>query len=313
MLTLPQGRRQSRWLPLLIVLLMSSWLLIGCERVLPGGDSEAPEEPPPAEVVPDPGPVDESDTYPVEETADIESPADTAYPVETEEPADGTPRDDEETADESEEAAADEESEESANEEVAEESSEEAAEETEETATDSSEEQDTSAETPTVHTVARGENLYRIGLQYGVSWVRIAQFNNITNPNRITVGQQLRIPGPSDPIPQPTPSPHTETTYIVRAGDNLYRIGRMYGISWVQIAEANGLVNPNQIYVGQELKIPVEASGPAPEFTHTVRAGETLFRISLRYGVPWPVIAEANGLESPYVIYVGQTLVIPGG
>lgn len=304
MLTLPQGCRQHRWLPLLIVLLMSGWLLIGCERVLPGGDSEAPEQPP-AEVIPDSQQVDEPDSYPVEEMADIESPADTAYPVETDEPADGTPRDDETAVDEAEEAeeAEDEAAEESEVEETAEEEAEETVAET----------PTTEATTPTVHTVARGENLYRIGLQYGVSWVRIAQFNNITNPNRITVGQQLRIPGLSDPIPQPTPSPHTETTYIVRAGDNLYRIGRMYGISWVQIAEANGLVNPNQIYVGQALKIPVEASGPAPEFTHTVRAGETLFRISLRYGVPWPVIAEANGLESPYVIYVGQTLVVPGG
>jgi LysM repeat protein len=304
MLTLPQGRRQHRWLPLLIVLLISGWLLIGCERVLPGGDSEAPEQPPAAEVVPDPDPVDEP-SYPVEETADIESPADIAYPVETEEPADGTPRDDETAVDDDADAD-DEVAEETEAEEVAEETAEEEAEET-------ADETPATTTTPTVHTVARGENLYRIGLQYGVSWVRIAQFNNITNPNRIIVGQQLRIPGPSDPIPQPTPSPHTETTYTVRAGDNLYRIGRMYGISWVQIAEANGLVNPNQIYVGQVLKIPVEASGPAPEFTHTVRAGETLFRISLRYGVPWPVIAEANGLESPYVIYVGQTLVIPGG
>jgi LysM repeat protein len=312
MLALPQNKRQHHWLPLLVVLLLSAWLLIGCERTLPGGDSDPAEAPPVAEILPDPEEADEAEPYPAAETAEIDSPAAEAYPVDTEEPADGTPRDEETAVDESEPVS----------EEVAEETSEEVAEEPEavaeaEPAEDVADEpaDETSAEatTPGVHTVARGENLYRIGLQYGISWVRLAQFNNITNPNRITVGQQIRIPGPSDPVPQPTPSPHTETTYIVQAGDNLFRIGRMYGISWVQIAEANGLVNPNQIYAGQELKIPVEATGPAPEFTHTVSVGETLFRISLRYGVPWPVIAEANGLESPYVIYVGQTLVIPGG
>ncbi|MFO7536638.1 MAG: LysM peptidoglycan-binding domain-containing protein [Chloroflexota bacterium] len=289
MLTLPQVRWQHRWLPLLVLLMLTGWLLIACERTLPDtNESPAPDQPV-AELPQETDPIDQT---PVEESPPVGYPEPEAEA--TPEPVD-TPREEETTeepeTDESEEV-------------------EEAVEEAEEAADPPPTMEEA---TPTVHTVARGESLYRIGLQYGVSWVRLAQFNNITNPNRITVGQQLRIPGPSDPIPQPTPSPHTETTYIVKAGDNLYRISLIYGISWVQIAEANGLVNPNQIVVGQELKIPVEATGPAPQFTHTVRAGETLFRISLRYGIPWPVIAEANGLESPYVIYVGQTLVIPGG
>ena len=311
MLTLPRTSRQQ-WLPLLLVLLLTSWLLIGCERTLPGSDDPAaPDSPPvvqladevdeqePVDVEPAEESVDEP--YPVEESIAMDDP----YPITAEttpEPAD-TPRDEEES-EEVDAAEVAEETEEAADAEPIAEAEAEA----EETA-DAAE----SPATPTTHIVARGENLYRIGLQYGVSWVRLAQFNNITNPNRITVGQELRIPGPTDPIPQPTPSPHTETTYVVRAGDTLFRIGMMYGISWVQIAEANGLINPNQIFVGQELKIPVEATGPAPQFTHTVQPGDTLFRISLRYGVAWPVIAEANGLESPYVIYVGQTLVIPGG
>jgi LysM repeat protein len=167
--------------------------------------------------------------------------------------------------------------------------------------------------TPETHTVAAGENLYRIGLKYGISWVAIANENNLTNPNVLTVGQVLKLPGATTtPTPDPTPSPQTETTYIVLAGDNLYRIGLKFGISWVQIAEANGLVNPNLIAAGDELKIPVDTPGPAPAFSHVVKQGETLFLISLQYGVTWPAIAEANNLTSPYVIYVGQTLEIPG-
>lgn len=164
---------------------------------------------------------------------------------------------------------------------------------------------------PVTHTVAVGESLYRIGLQYGVSWVQIAELNKLSNPNQLTVGQVLQIPS-GTPTPDPTPSPQTETTYVVKVGDNLFRIGLAYGVSWVQIAEANGIVNPNQIYVGQTLKIPVSTPGPTPQFTHQVKAGETLFLISLQYGIPWTRIAEANNLSSPYVIYVGQVLVIPG-
>lgn len=172
--------------------------------------------------------------------------------------------------------------------------------------------EETAAATPTSHVVQPGENLYRIGLQYGVSWVTLAQANGITNPNRITVGQELQIPGAQPPTSTPTPSPTTELIYTVRPGDNLFKIGLTYGVTWDQIAEANGLVNPNQIYVGQELKIPASAPGPSPQFTHIVQQGDTLFKISIRYGVTWQAIAEANNLTSPYIIYTGQTLLIPG-
>lgn len=182
------------------------------------------------------------------------------------------------------------------------------------TAADDTADDTTDGTIPATHTVAAGENLYRIGLRYGISWVAIANENNLANPNILTVGQVLQLPGASSPAPDPgpTPSPQTETTYVVLPGDNLFRIGLKFGISWVQIAEANGLVNPNLIAAGDELKIPVDTPGPAPAFSHVVKQGETLFLISLQYGVAWPTIAEANDLTSPYVIYVGQTLEIPG-
>ena len=165
---------------------------------------------------------------------------------------------------------------------------------------------------PQVHIVQPGENLYRIGLLYNISWVRLAEFNGLTNANYIQAGQALRIPSAAQPS-QPEEAPPATTNYVVLPGDNLYRIGLKFNISWVEIAEANGIVNPNQIYAGQVLKIPTSAPGPSPEFTHDVQRGESLYRISLRDGVHWRAVAEANDLESPYVIYPGQTLVIPGG
>lgn len=180
---------------------------------------------------------------------------------------------------------------------------------------------------PTVHVVAPGENLYRIGERYGLSWVTIAELNGITNPDQIVVGQELRLSAtapvagapPAEPVTGELPAaPDLESsapvgTHTVRPGDSVYRISQLYGISWVEIAEANGLITPNQIYVGQVLKIPVSRPGPTPEFTHQVRGGETLFRIALQYGVAQAALAEANGLQAPYVIYPGQTLVIPTG
>lgn len=164
--------------------------------------------------------------------------------------------------------------------------------------------------TPSEHVVKAGENLYRIGLLYNISWRNIAAANNIVPPYRIRVGQVLQIPGSG--TTDPPGNGNGETTYVVKAGDTLYKIGQQFGISWVQIAEANGLTNPNIIKVGDTLKIPVNTPGPNPSFTHTVRSGETLYSISLQYGVSWTAIAAENNIQSPYVIFPGSVLTIPG-
>jgi LysM repeat protein len=45
-----------------------------------------------------------------------------------------------------------------------------------------------------IHIVSAGENLFRIGLRYGFTVAELAAYNNIPNPDRISVGQQIRIP-----------------------------------------------------------------------------------------------------------------------
>lgn len=53
------------------------------------------------------------------------------------------------------------------------------------------------AESPTgeqIHTVQAGQNLFRIGLQYGCTVSELAAYNGIANPDYINVGQQIRIP-----------------------------------------------------------------------------------------------------------------------
>lgn len=102
--------------------------------------------------------------------------------------------------------------------------------------------------------------------------------------------------------------------YVVQAGDTLYSIARRYGVSVAAITAANGIVNPNHIYVGQQLIIPTGGGQPPPSggTTHVVQPGENLTRIALRYGVSVWAIAQANHLANINNIYVGQVLVIPG-
>jgi len=45
---------------------------------------------------------------------------------------------------------------------------------------------------------------------------------------------------------------------------------------------------------------------------HTIRWGETLYKIGLRYNLTWKPIAQTNNLANPNHIYAGQVLCIPG-
>jgi LysM repeat protein len=64
-------------------------------------------------------------------------------------------------------------------------------------------------------------------------------------------------PVPSTPVPAtPLPPYSCRATYVVNRGDTLYSIGRMYGVSYAEIARVNQLPNARLIYVGQRLCIP---------------------------------------------------------
>jgi lipoprotein NlpD len=62
-------------------------------------------------------------------------------------------------------------------------------------------------------------------------------------------------------------------------------------------------------------KVPVEHRSAAPSRLighHVVSRGETLFSIAWRYGLDFRQLAAANEMDSPYTIYQGQKLVLPG-
>lgn len=104
---------------------------------------------------------------------------------------------------------------------------------------------------PSHHVVQWGENLTRIARHYGTTVWAIAQANGIWNINYIRAGQVLLIPGWGPPAPVPGPR-----YYIVQLGDTLSGIAWRYGTTVWAIAQANGIWNPNLIYVGQRLYIP---------------------------------------------------------
>jgi LysM repeat protein len=102
--------------------------------------------------------------------------------------------------------------------------------------------------------------------------------------------------------------------HVVKPGQNLTQIARYYGVTVQAIVKANNLWNPNLIYPGQCLLIPVPCQPPPPSgctSIHVVRRGEYLKMIAARYGTTVSAIVRANGIRNPNLIYPGQRLKIP--
>jgi LysM repeat protein len=119
---------------------------------------------------------------------------------------------------------------------------------------------------------------------------------------------------PSAPEQPPAQGEGSVIFHTVQPGDTLYSIARQYDTTAQAISRINGLANPDQIVVGQQLKIPTASGGNGRcRIRHTVKQGEWVWQIARNYGVdPYSILA-ANGLtvQSADPIYPGTILCIP--
>lgn len=178
----------------------------------------------------------------------------------------------------------------------------------------------TSTTTAATYTVKAGDTLGQIAANHQTSVNQLVQLNKLANPNLIYVGQVLTIKQATSASQSTTATPAkpaSSATYTVKAGDTLSQIAASHGTSYQNLASLNHLSNPNEIYVGQTLKLQATTSTPAQtptpaastnQGTYTVKAGDTLSAIAAAHGTSYEVLAQVNGISNPNEIYVGQTL-----
>lgn len=113
---------------------------------------------------------------------------------------------------------------------------------------------------PIQYAVQFGDTLGSIAERFGTTAGALAQLNGILNPSRIIPGQVLRIPAvsaaDSGELEAQAILDSATQTYIVRAGDTLFRVAERFGIDVAELANANSIINDNLIYPGQVLVIP---------------------------------------------------------
>ena len=95
--------------------------------------------------------------------------------------------------------------------------------------------------------------------------------------------------------------------YTAVPGDNLYTISHNYNTTIENVLKFNNIPNPNLIYIGQKIVIPLS---PPEAIIYTVKSGDSLYRIAMRYGTYVNNLIMFNYLTPPYVIYPGQQLVV---
>jgi len=96
--------------------------------------------------------------------------------------------------------------------------------------------------------------------------------------------------------------------YVVREGDSLSQIAKMFGVSIKTIIWANDIGQGGIIRPGEQLTIL-----PVSGIRHLVKKGDTLSSLAKKYNSDIDEILEMNGFETNHILSIGSSLIIPGG
>ncbi len=169
-----------------------------------------------------------------------------------------------------------------------------------------------------IHTVKKGQTVYSISRAYGIS-VQELTAENPPALYGVKEGQVLRIPatgsGPMPAVAIPTVIKEKDNTRFIyhsmKAGETVYSLSRLYGVSDAQILQSNPGIDINKLTVGSEIAIPKrdfmtqkeEFSDQDKKYVyHKVEKGETLSSIAQKYGVSLRVLRRENrNLRFPQV------------
>ena len=152
------------------------------------------------------------------------------------------------------------------------------------------------------YTVKRGDSLWSIANQYGITVDELKRANNLTS-NTLQIGQVLTIPG------QTTPPPTGNVTYTVKRGDSLWSIASQYGVSVNALRTANNLTT-DTLQIGQVLVIPGQGNTTPENITYTVKSGDSLWSIANTYNTTVDELKRLNNLTTN-LLSIGQQLIIP--
>ncbi|MDH5526965.1 MAG: LysM peptidoglycan-binding domain-containing protein [Nitrospirota bacterium] len=97
------------------------------------------------------------------------------------------------------------------------------------------------------YSVGKGDTLSELALRFGIPLSRLAKMNGLSTRERLEIGQKLKVPQRDG---------DGQRIHVVRRGDSLSRIARLYAVPVERLLSSNGLRNADQLLVGERLLIP---------------------------------------------------------
>ncbi|GEM_PF-6753230 len=158
--------------------------------------------------------------------------------------------------------------------------------------------------TPLIHVVKSGETLLLIASYYDVELQDLMQANGLDEAaaRRLRVGQELVIPGAAGPSAEVTRGKETRVVpvrrvvHTVQPGDTLISIALQYGADLDAIIAANPDINPDLIYVSQQIVVPLLPPTSTPTSTPT----------------PTPTSTPGPPFQAPVLLYPTEGQIFEG-
>ncbi|MDR2778724.1 MAG: LysM peptidoglycan-binding domain-containing protein [Puniceicoccales bacterium] len=175
-----------------------------------------------------------------------------------------------------------------------------------------------------VYVVQQRDTIYGIARKAKMSPVTLMAINGLDRTSKLIVGQRLKIENNKIPPRKLSEASVKTSVYTVQAGDSLSKIAHMYGITIKSLKETNNL-SSDKLVIGQKLAIPESKATPKDLNAnlaksqrvldnggkYVVKPGDNLTLISKHFGVKQSVLQEANNIDNPNKLRVGQKLIIP--
>ena len=163
---------------------------------------------------------------------------------------------------------------------------------------------DNNTSTSVTYIVEKGDTLYSIAKEYGVSADKIKRLNGLIN-NNLTIGQVLVIKEGVNNVSTNS----SVDNYIVKSGDTLYSIAKRFNTTVDEIKNLNNK-NNNILTIGEELIVPSSNSNNQNNSNYIVKRGDTLYSIAKSFNITVDEVKRLNNLSSN-TLTIGQVLKIP--